>query len=153
VALVGGRKTGFLASAILLLPAALVGASTPSNGRAPQLGPITIMPNVFPDAYPGAADQSAKGSGSYALGTTISYSDSQAATSTFVVVQVQPKFSMTVGTFRHGDLVGHNSFHFDGSVGGRLLTGGDYRLEATPRAHGKTGRTVSATFRVLAVAG
>jgi hypothetical protein len=65
---------------------------------------------------------------------------------------VQPKFSITVGTFRHIDVVGHNSCHFDGSVGARLLIGGDYRLEATPRAHGKAGHPTSATFRVLAVA-
>jgi hypothetical protein len=146
-----------MAWAILQVPAAsavaVASASPPSDRGAPHLGPITIKPEVFPDAYPGARDGSARGSTSFRLGTTISYTDSQTAKTTFVVVHVQPRFSMTVGSFRHSDVAGHNGFHFDGRVGGRLLTAGDYRLDVTPRAQGKTGRTVSATFRILAVAG
>jgi hypothetical protein len=45
---------------------------------------------------------------------------------------------------------GPNSFHFDATVGGKLLTLGAYRLRARARdAAGNQGKTMLAAFRVL----
>jgi hypothetical protein len=49
----------------------------------------------------------------------------------------------------HSDAAGKNSFHFSGRLGRHTLLPGRYRLDATPRADGKTGKTVSAAFRIL----
>ena len=54
-----------------------------------------------------------------------------------------------VGSFSHRDLAGRNSFHFTARVGGRKLKPGRYRLAATPRANGTTGRSVNASFRII----
>jgi hypothetical protein len=104
-------------------------------------------------------------------GTTISYSDSQAATTTFTVLASRPGVKdkhggcvtpkqrkrgrscaryVIVGSFIHADVAGRNSIHFTGRVGGRKLTPGGYKLQVVPRgANGKTGALTFLAFRVV----
>jgi Concanavalin A-like lectin/glucanases superfamily len=104
-------------------------------------------------------------------GTTISYTDTQAARSTFTVmvrktgVRVHRRCTLPprhgtrrrtgrcfvyvrLGSFNHADRIGRNAFHFAG-LRGRELLPGTYRLDVVPRAQRKSGRTVSARFTVL----
>ncbi len=103
-------------------------------------------------------------------GATVSYTDSQAAKTTFTVLQKQPgrrnsqgvciKVSrkprgkpctrtVTVGSFNHTDSAGADSFHFSARVNGRKLKPGSYVLRAVARnAAGLTSRPVVTSFRV-----
>ena len=106
-------------------------------------------------------------------GTTITYSDSQAARTTFTVRRPQAGVKdkrrgclkprrrqrvkrtqrctryVAVGSFAHTDRTGANHFHFTGRVHRRKLTPGSYRLDATPRANNKNGKTRSTRFRIV----
>src|SRR5262249_23365352 len=87
----------------------------------------------------------------------ISYNDTQAATTTFVVARHDPgkrqgKRCVTptrklrrarsctilkkLGSFKHKDVVGGKGFTFSGRINGRKLKKGAYRLTATPRNNG-----------------
>jgi hypothetical protein len=55
---------------------------------------------------------------------------------------------VAIGSFTHADRAGRNRFRFTG-LGGRRLAPGSYRLYATPTAHGKIGRTISAAFKLI----
>jgi hypothetical protein len=59
------------------------------------------------------------------------------------------RFALVSGRFTRMGRAGSNRFRFTGRIGGRRLTPGSYRLRATPRAAGRTGRVASAAFRVL----
>jgi hypothetical protein len=106
-------------------------------------------------------------------GTTVSYVDSEAATTIFTVTQLLPGVrrggrciaapkrahhahggtctrSKQVGSFTHADLAGSNDFKFSGVLSGRPLPPGRYRLAATPVAQGATGLTLAVPFRVIA---
>jgi hypothetical protein len=54
---------------------------------------------------------------------------------------------VALGSFTHADRHGPNRFHFAG-LPRRKLAPHRYRLDASPSAHGQTGRTVSATFTI-----
>jgi hypothetical protein len=104
-------------------------------------------------------------------GAKISYADTQAAKTTFQVIERTrgyrlghgackalpskghpPKHShrcarsVSIGSFSHQDVVGANSFDFSGRVKGRKLRNGNYRLKATPKFGGLTGKTASTGF-------
>ncbi len=109
------------------------------------------------------------------IGATVSYTDSQAATSTFAVLKATPGVRsgktcvapprhrrrhhhysactryLPVGLpFTHADAAGVNSFKFSARMGNRKLTPGAYRLTATPRnSAGETGATVHASFTIV----
>ncbi len=111
------------------------------------------------------------------IGTVITYSDSQAATTTFVVARAAtgvrggptghaclapPRHPhaghhyrhctryLTVGTFAHGDAKGSNRLRFSARLHGHALAPRAYRLTATPRsAAGATGASVSTGFTVV----
>ena len=110
------------------------------------------------------------------IGTTVSYTDSQAATSTFAVLEATPgvrsgkaciapprhrrrhhhytactRYLPVRGfTFTHTDPAGANSFKFSARIGNRKLPPGAYRLTATPHnSAGQTGPTVSAPFTIV----
>jgi hypothetical protein len=106
----------------------------------------------------------AKKRGKKKYGATISYRDSQIATTTFTVLRQEagrrsgkscrkPSKSNThgkrctlytpVGTFSHADLAGANSLHFSGRLNGRKLAKGRYRLSAV--AHNGAGNGPAAT--------
>jgi hypothetical protein len=92
-----------------------------------------------------------------ARGATISYSDTQAATTTLTVRRCARLASrgrcsryVAVGRLIHRDVAGRNSFHFNGRVSGRKLQRGLYKLDAVPSAKGRSGSAVSAAFRIVA---
>jgi hypothetical protein len=105
-------------------------------------------------------------------GTTISYRDSRAAITTVVVLRARPGVVrggvcvaatragaadhakgctryVAVGSFRHADRAGANSFWFPGRIGTRPLAVGTYRLRLTPALGGVVGRPLTASFRVI----
>ena len=121
----------------------------------PILSKLTIKPAAFRAGSRGA---------------TITYTDSEPAKVTFVVLRptsgvkrgrqcvAPPKTGrarggkctrfVIVGRFTHTDKLGANSLRFNGRLGGRKLARGGYRLEATGRINGQTGKTVATTFRI-----
>jgi hypothetical protein len=102
-------------------------------------------------------------------GATVSYRDSQTATTTFTILREstgrrqgksckKPSRSnrhgkrctllTPVGSFTHSDLAGANGFHFSGRVHGHALAPGSYRLQAIPRNAAGNGAAVQKGFRV-----
>ena len=78
-------------------------------------------------------------------GTTISYSDSKAATTNFVVLRlIRHRKPSRVARFSHRDKAGRNSVQYKA----RGLKPGSYRLQSTPGLHGLKGSTVSVTFTI-----
>ncbi len=53
------------------------------------------------------------------------------------------------GSFTLDSTVGTNTFRFTGRIGGKRLKPGSYKLVATPKANGLTGRPVSVAFRII----
>jgi hypothetical protein len=53
------------------------------------------------------------------------------------------------GSFTRSGRTGSNKFRFTGRLAGRKLKPGKYTLVATPRAGGRTGRSVSKSFRII----
>jgi hypothetical protein len=82
-------------------------------------------------------------------GTKLSYFDTEAAKTTFKVIELgKDHRTNTIGTFKHNDAIGKNSFHWSGRVHGHTLAPGSYRLEATPAVASLKGKTISVTFTV-----
>jgi hypothetical protein len=134
------------------------------------LSPLSLSRSAFSAAPAGASIARTS-----PTGTTVAYTDSRAATTTFTVLSPHlgvrqgascvkpPKRSRArhgrsctrftpVGGFTHVDLAGANHFHFTGRVGGRALAPGGYELSATPVAGRVTGRTRSVAFRIVRAA-
>jgi hypothetical protein len=134
----------------------------------PQLGLITALalnPSSFFAAPSGATVTSAKRK----YGTTVSYRDSQAATTTFTVLRPaagrrqgrscrQPSKAnrhgrrctryMLMGSFTHVDKAGANSLRFSGRLKGRKLAKGAYRLQAVPRNAAGDGAVAARGFTI-----
>jgi CSLREA domain-containing protein len=107
-------------------------------------------------------------------GTTITYTDSKAATTTLTVIRILPGISSkhgciapprhsrkhvkakacirlsSVGIFSRQDRAGANSFHFTGRVNGRKLARGKYRLQAAPTLAGRSGAPATSSFTIVA---
>ncbi len=131
-----------------------------------QITGLSISPHKFHAATRGASIASTH------TGVTVSYSDSQAATTTFTVLMPVKGFKhgskclakrptghgrvarctlyRPLGTFTHRDAAGHNSFRFSGRVKGHRLAAGSYRLQAVPALAGRVGSARTATFTILA---
>jgi hypothetical protein len=148
--------------------AALSGSGPPPMLPAPSDSQPVLTPRTFAALARGGSLAKA------ARGTTVSYTDTQAATTTFIVRRplgsgvlshgrcVAPPHGSarrgrrctrvsTVGTFAHVDVAGPNRFRFTGRVRGRALQPGSYQLVSTPRnAAGKTGATHLNAFKVVA---
>jgi hypothetical protein len=111
-----------------------------------------------------AARKNGNKKGKKKYGATISYRDSQVATTTFTVLREEggrrrgksckkPSKSnkhgkrcalyTPVGTFSHSDVAGVNTLHFSGRLNGRKLAKGRYRLSAV--AHNAAGNGPAAT--------
>jgi len=142
-----------------------------NGGAAPAQSPTLASLKLVPSAFTAATSGGSIG-GKRNRGTTVSYSDSQAATATFVVLQkrsgrrskagacVTPARSphgrpctqsVTIGSFTHADNSGADSFHFSGRVHGRTLRPGSYELQGVARdAAGLASRAVVSGFRVKA---
>jgi Concanavalin A-like lectin/glucanases superfamily len=134
-----------------------------SRGQIPAIRNLLVSPSAF------ALDVAhARLIRSRRAGATVSYTDTRVATSSFTVfsrhtgTRVNGKcgapsrrrhgkrcfFYTRVGSFNHSDVGGRNSFHFSGLRGHRLAAGG-YRLDATPRAGGLVGHTISVPFTIV----
>jgi parallel beta-helix repeat protein len=142
-------------------------APSPGGAQPPALGSISILPSAFRAAASGASIAKAR-----ATGAAVTYTDTRPSTTAFTVLRARPGISLhgrcapsrkhslsrraractryvTVGGFTHTDGSGRNRFRFTGRVGGRKLSPGTYRLDATPRSGGTAGNTASAGFRIL----
>jgi virginiamycin B lyase len=131
---------------------------------APQLSAVKLSRAVFAAENKGASLTAKK-----KRGTDISYSESEAATTTLTVLkavvghkrgtrcaagrpgkhQRHCTRSVPVGSFTHQDQAGGVTVHFTGRVRGRKLKPGSYVLALTPKANGETGRTVELRFRIV----
>jgi len=105
--------------------------------------------------------------------STVTYFDTEAAKTTFKVIELKkgykvghgackappkhghaPKHShhctrdVSKGSFSRQDSAGSNSFDFSGRVSGHRLSRGSYELKATPKLGTLTGKTVSAKFKI-----
>ena len=140
------------------------------RGDPPALGHLRVSPSAFAAASAVAAGAgSAFVSRNRSTGATVSYTDTQAATSRFALLVAragawpscikpvtQQAASRTrrclryrsLGSFVHADRAGTNRFRFTG-LHGHKLAPGRYRLEATPTAQDQAGTTVSTMFTVV----
>jgi CSLREA domain-containing protein len=136
-------------------------SSPPGSGSGspptPKLGKVLIRPSRFK-----------AGSGKH-RGTTITYTDSVAAKTTFAIFKPVPGRRrnhrcvsvgrhprgakcvrlVKVGSFTHKDRRGGNRVHFSGRLHGHVLRPGLYELTLTPRSGGKSGASVTRKFHVL----
>jgi Bacterial Ig domain len=142
---------------------ALTVAGGPSGALA-AVSRLRIGPRTFRAASRGASTTRVR-----RTGTDVSYRDTQAAITTFTVVQSRRGIrrgrrcvkarhgqrgrrctrKVALGSFTHRDVVGANSFHFTGRVRRKKLKPGSYRLEAVPRIRGRNGHAISAGFRIV----
>jgi hypothetical protein len=141
----------------------IVGGAQP---RPSTLAGLKVVPSSFIAA--GSGGSIAKHGKK--TGATVSYTDSQAASTTFIVLQKQPGRRnsqgvcarparkphgrpctrlVRIGSFTHTDTAGANSFHFSGRVNGRKLAPGGYQLQAVARdAAGLTSKPAATGFGV-----
>jgi hypothetical protein len=141
----------------------------PPSGPAPSAPAISgarLSPTTFRAAGSGATLARTRRP---PTGTTISYRDSAAATTTFAVLRAttghrrgakcvagkphrgQKRCTRyaAAGSARHADKAGAVKLRFSGRLRGHKLTAGPYRLTLTPKAAGRTGRTVTLRFHVV----
>jgi hypothetical protein len=134
------------------------------------LSGLSLNPGSFRAASSGASAARKKKAKATATGTRVSYTDSQAATTTFTVTKSvngvrhgpscvtaprhpkqgakRCKLRITVGSFNHTDKAGAVSFRFTGRVKGRALAPGDYRVTAVARVGTKASGPVSTSFTI-----
>ena len=108
---------------------------------------------VAPDSYVTPRDAGLRVKPkAFASGATIDYSDTEAATTGFTVVELvksgKTTHHVTIGKFSHHDLNGPDSLPLPSKVGGHALARGRYELEATPTLGSFKGKTIVAPFRV-----
>jgi hypothetical protein len=130
------------------------GSGGPSQPGPPTLARLKVVPNALKTG----------------TGATLSYTDSQPATTTFTALQKEPGRRnkqgvcakpprrprgrpctrlVKVATFTHSDSAGVNSFHVSGRVAGRKLKPGSYQLQAAAsNAEGLTSKPVATSFSV-----
>jgi hypothetical protein len=130
-----------------------VGAGPPPPGGAKQPPPSDSQPVLSTSTF-AALSSGPSVIAAAAKGTIISYTDTQAATTTFVVRKpagkgvlsrgkcvIRPKGKghgksctryTSLGSFSHTDVAGANRFRFTGRVSGRKLKPGRYQLLSTP---------------------
>ncbi len=150
-------------------PVAPIAAPAPV---APRDSSLTLIPSSFAPESSGASVAKAHHK-KPPLGVAVSYTDSEAASTTFNVVLLargygvghscktppkhgkRPKHAVgctldvAVGSFTHSDVAGKNSFKFTGRVGGHALAKGSYKLQATPKLGALSGVAVSASFTIV----
>jgi CSLREA domain-containing protein len=112
------------------------------TAKGPALTRLSVKPGAFRAGAPGA---------------TITYFDSQVATTTLTVQRCTKPLAhggcgryVKVGAFSHRDRRGRNRLTFTGRIGKRTLHSGTYRLSLTARAGRKTGNTATAKFQIRA---
>jgi DNA-binding beta-propeller fold protein YncE len=139
----------------------------PPPAALASLSGLSVSPNSLRAASSGASITAKKPK----TGATVSYTDSQASTTTFTVLKPIKGFTrkgrcvakgpagkknakrctlyMPAGSFNHTDKAGRNTFHFTGRVRGQKLKPGAYRLQAIPRFAGRNGTTRTTGFKVV----
>ena len=137
------------------------------GAAAPVLSGLALSRSVFAAAGSGGSIARAR-----KVGATVSYTDSENATTTFTVLRPQagvirgkrcvapPKRTrakrgrrctryVAVGSFSHSDTAGVSRFVFTGRVNRRKLAPGAYRLNATARAGAMASSGRSINFRII----
>jgi hypothetical protein len=133
---------------------------------------LSISPKAFAAAPSGAtisAATTAKKKGKKKYGATISYRDSQIATTTFTILREEsgrrqgksckkPSKSnrhgkrctlyAPIGSFSHADLAGANRLHFSGRLNGRKLAKGRYRLSGMAHNGAGVGPVATGEFKI-----
>jgi DNA-binding beta-propeller fold protein YncE len=131
----------------------------------PSLGRLSVSPHSLRAASSGASITAKK------TGATVSYTDSQASTTTLTVLKITKGFTRNgrcvakrptgqkhakrctlyrpIGSFRHMDKAGSNRFHFSGRIRGKKLKPGAYRLKAIPTFAGRSGAAHTTGFQVV----
>ncbi len=166
----GGTSTGADATFTTLASVAVA---------TPRLSHLKLAPSHFLAAGGGARIATTRGhaarSGEHKPkpGTTISYTDTLAALTTFTVLVPEPGIKrghscvkpphrhrgkpkgrrctryVAVGSFSHQDKAGANSLRFDGRLHGHRLAVGEFRLQAIPELGGRRGNTLTSSFQIL----
>jgi hypothetical protein len=161
----GSEPTGSMSATTPRPGAGQTNGSPSSAGRAPRLGLLRLAPRAFR-----VVSSRVRAAAKAKAGTTISYTDSEAAGTTLTALRAEPgtvkgrrcvkpqrhpgkrarpcTLFVAFTSFAHADRAGRNQFHYSGT-GKRKLTPGRYQLDATPRAHRRTGPTVSTAFTVI----
>ena len=142
--------------------AAAAAVAAVAAGSALALTSLKASPRTFVAASRG-------GSTGGTVGTTITYTGSAGATTTFTVLAprsgirnsrghcVRKKHGATgrhctryvsVGSFTHTDGAGFNTFVFTGRVRHHKLRSGSYRLQAVAALNGQTTAAVTLSFRI-----
>jgi DNA-binding beta-propeller fold protein YncE len=127
---------------------------------------------ISPSSFRAARSSSTSGGGTASGGATVRYTDTEPARTTFTVLRPLPGIVsssrkcvrargrlaararrctryVTVARFAHRDRRGHNSLRLTGSVAGRKLAPGRYRLQAVPSFGGRVGPRSIAAFAVM----
>jgi hypothetical protein len=147
-------------------PGAAADFVSADRAARPALARLKLSPASFRAARHGAAISRA-GTGT---GTTVSYTDSEAAITALEILRKQagrtrghscvalsrklarakPCIRLTRAyAFLHRDRAGSNRFHFSGRVNGHALAPGAYVLQAVARTSEAISAPVSASFRIL----
>jgi sugar lactone lactonase YvrE len=145
------------------------GVTPPASGSIAVISGLTVSPAAFRAASRGAAIARRRAT----TGTTVSYNDSQAATTAFTVLRQQsgivrakrgcvkpPRAAhkargkhctryLRLGSFIHIDRGGPNRFRLTGRIGRRKLAPGRYQLQAQPTFGGYTGARRIVAFRII----
>jgi hypothetical protein len=147
-------------------PAALLATASVSK--------LSIKPSIFRAASSGPSASRAKRR-RHKVGTTVSYTDSQAGTATLTVLRpakgrrvrkgkkrvcAKPTRKnrkkrrctryVKVGSFTHKDVAGKNRLHFSGRIRHRKLRPGRYRLQVTAKGpNGKVSKALVKRFRIV----
>jgi hypothetical protein len=137
----------------------------------PAISSLALSATSFRAAGSGPSVTAARRRRRPPVGTTISYRDAAAATTTFAVQRpaagrktgrrcVKPTHAnrrkprctrwATVGHFTHADTAGPNSLRFTGRINGHKLHPGSYRLSITARiGHGRATAPKAIGFRIV----
>jgi hypothetical protein len=143
-------------------------AGLPAGGALAVIRGLTISPKAFR----AVRTVSRNGHGGASGGATVRYRDSEPATTRFTVLASRPGIKtakrgcgkpargssvprakrctryVALGGFAHRDLRGRNSLRLSGSIRGRTLAPGQYRLAAMPTFDGRVGARSTASFRI-----
>jgi WD40 repeat protein len=115
----------------------------------PKLTALKLSPRRFRPATRGPTVARAA-----STGTTISYRDTLAATTSFHVLRCTAKHHpctrlRTAGTFSRHDRGGSNRLRFTGRLHAHSLAAGLYELRVTAALHGRHSKTISVTFTIV----
>lgn len=147
-------------------PPPTITSPTQAPATPPKLTLLKVTPTALRAARSGASIARTR------TGATVSYSLSEASTTTFTVDLELPgakrghrcvkasrqnrhsqrctRYVRLTGRFMHADAAGTAHLHFTGRINGRALKPGNYRLDATARnLQGTIGQTAYAPFRVV----